>query len=132
MLTPRVERTVAVGQTPVTDTATGRVRVLNTRCATCDFRPGNQGNLAPGQLARLVRDCVADEGHIVCHETGDESSQPGAICAGFAAHPDAGRSLALRIAATGHALSQEPGPVPDLRSTPNAPMRTKASEPASR
>lgn len=108
MPVPQVDRTVTVGQTPVADDDTGRVRVMADQCATCDFRPGNRGNLAPGQLARLVRDCVADEGHIVCHETGQDSNLPGAVCAGFAAHPDAGRSLALRIAATGHAELQGP------------------------
>ncbi|MFI7337137.1 hypothetical protein ACIBUY_04255 [Streptomyces sp. NPDC050085] len=112
MDTPRMERTVMVGKTPVADAATGRVRVMVERCATCDFRPGNQGNLAPGQLSRLVRECVADEGHLVCHETGQDSGQPGAVCAGFAAHPDAERSLALRIAAAGHVLPQLPPSAP--------------------
>ncbi|EFL19936.1 hypothetical protein [Streptomyces sp. C] len=105
----RPRRTVTTGTAPVTDTAAGRIRVISDRCATCDFRPGNRGNLAPGQLAALVRDCLADEGHIVCHESGpDRSTQPSAVCAGFAAHPDAGRSLALRIAALGHLQWQDP------------------------
>ncbi|AIS02375.1 hypothetical protein SGLAU_32205 [Streptomyces glaucescens] len=101
-------RTVMVADAPVVDAATGRVRVVSERCATCDFRPGNRRNLAPGQLARLIADCLADEEHIVCHETGDAADAPGAVCAGFAAHPDAGRSSALRGAATGLAELQHP------------------------
>lgn len=97
----RSGRTVTTGTAPVTDAAAGRVRVMSDRCATCDFRPGNRGNLAPGQLAGLVGDCLADEGHIVCHESGHTADRPGAVCAGFAAHPHAGRSLALRLAAVG-------------------------------
>ncbi|MEU7322688.1 hypothetical protein AB0465_40625 [Streptomyces griseoviridis] len=68
----------------------------------------NRDNLAPGRLASLVQDCVADERHIVCHETGRGDGQPPAVCAGFAAHRDAGRSLALRIAAAGHLQPQTP------------------------
>ncbi len=101
------QRTVAVGQVPVADRESGMVRVVSEKCATCDFRPGNRGNLSPGQLARLITDCLDTEGHIVCHETGDDGV-PGAVCAGFADHPDAGRSLALRIAAAGQTLYQEP------------------------
>ena len=94
-------RTVTTGQTPLTDTAIGQG--MAECCATCDFRPQSRGNPASGQFADLVRECLADEGQLVCHETGQSARQPGAICAGFAAHPDAPRSLALRIATTGHA-----------------------------
>ncbi|MDK9496175.1 hypothetical protein QEZ40_000519 [Streptomyces katrae] len=106
----RPRRTVTTGTAPVTDAAAGRIRVMSDRCATCDFRPSNRGNLAPGQLAALVRDCLADEGHIVCHETGPDRIQPAAVCAGFAAHPDANHSLALRVAAVGHVQWQDPVP----------------------
>jgi len=111
MTVSRPGRTVTIGLVPVADIADRRVRDMAEQCSTCDFRPDNCGNLAPGQLARLVRDCAGDEGHIVCHETG--SDIPGAVCAGFAAHPDAGRSLALRVAATGLIHLQVPDGVRD-------------------
>lgn len=63
--------------------------------------------LRPGRVAQMVRDAVATEGHIVCHETGNPGQPPGAVYAGFAAHPDAGHSLALRVAA-GFAEYQDP------------------------
>ncbi|GAO08661.1 hypothetical protein TPA0598_04_02970 [Streptomyces lydicamycinicus] len=84
----------------VADPATWSVRVCADRCATCIFRPGNLMNLDPGRVASMVKKAVADEGHIVCHDTlGTEAP---AICAGFAVHPR-GRaaSLALRLARAG-------------------------------
>lgn len=101
----RPGRTVTTGMAPVLAPAAGRVRVMSDRCATCDFRPGNRGNLTPGNWQR---DCLADEGHIVCHGTGPDRTQPAAVCAGIAAHPDAGRFLALSIAAVGHLQWQGP------------------------
>ncbi|RST08688.1 hypothetical protein EF910_00070 [Streptomyces sp. WAC07149] len=102
---------MTTGTAPVTDAAAGRVRVMSDCCATCDFRPGNHGNLAPGQLAALVRNCLADEGHIVCHEAGPHrSTQPAAVCGGFAGHPDTDRSLALCFAAVGRVQWQDPPP----------------------
>ncbi|MFD7034023.1 hypothetical protein ACFWAR_38950 [Streptomyces sp. NPDC059917] len=83
---------------------------------SCDFRPENRGALAPGQLADLVAECVEQEGHLVCHETGDAAGVPGAVCAGFAALPAAGRSLTLRIAAAGQVAYQDPAPAPGLGS----------------
>lgn len=81
---------------------------MSERSGTCDFRRESAGNLAPGRFAALVRECVEDEGHTVCHETGPGKDRPGAVCAGFAAHPDAGRSLALRIAAAGSVIARRP------------------------
>ncbi|MER5809081.1 hypothetical protein ABT143_12930 [Streptomyces sp. NPDC002033] len=104
---------MTVGSVPVADPVTGRVRVVAERCGTCDFRPGRHGSLAPGQLARLVAGCLSSEGHLVCHETGEDRGMLGAVCAGFAAHPDAHRSLALRVAAAGARLLQHPSPASD-------------------
>ncbi|MFG2621910.1 hypothetical protein ACGFXC_30270 [Streptomyces sp. NPDC048507] len=105
---------MTIGEVPVADPVAGRVRVVAERCGTCDFRPRGKGGLAPGQLARLVAECLADEGHLVCHETGaGRGGGPGAVCAGFAAHPGAYRSLALRVAAAGRILLQDPAPAAD-------------------
>ncbi|MDF9813051.1 hypothetical protein [Streptomyces sp. SPB162] len=84
----------------VADPATWSVRVCGDRCTTCIFRPGNLMNLAPGRVASMVKKAVADEGHIVCHQT--LGAEAPAICAGFANHPR-GRvaSLSLRLARAG-------------------------------
>ncbi|MBK3624329.1 hypothetical protein JHN59_05635 [Streptomyces sp. MBT49] len=84
----------------VADPATWTVRVCTEKCTTCIFRPGNLMDLTPGRLAQMIRDAIANEGHIVCHSTlGTDAS---AICAGYAAHPR-GRaaSLALRLVRAG-------------------------------
>ncbi|MEH0430316.1 hypothetical protein QBB34_29180 [Streptomyces stelliscabiei] len=84
----------------VADPETWSVRVCGDRCTTCIFRPGNLMNLEPGRVASMLKDAVADEGHIVCHKT--LGTHAPAICSGFAAHPR-GRvaSLALRLARAG-------------------------------
>lgn len=73
----------------------GEIRLCATRCDTCIYRPGNLMRLSPGRVAQMTRDALANEGHIVCHSTLDEPLA--AICRGFADHPRAQRSLALRI-----------------------------------
>lgn len=84
----------------VADPATWSVRVCADRCTTCIFRPGNLMSLEPGRVASMLKEAVADEGHIVCHKT--LGTKAPAICAGFATHPT-GRmaSLALRLARAG-------------------------------
>ncbi|MEV0257693.1 hypothetical protein AB0H82_25975 [Streptomyces sp. NPDC050732] len=84
----------------VADPETWSVRVCGDRCTTCIFRPGNLMHLEPGRVASMLKKAVAEEGHIVCHQT--LGTQAPAICAGFAAHPR-GRvaSLALRLARAG-------------------------------
>lgn len=85
---------------PVADPETRTVRICADRCPTCIFRPGNLMHLAPGRLARLIALAIADEGHIVCHDT--LGSGVGSICAGYAAHPEGRkRSLALRLVDAG-------------------------------
>lgn len=80
----------------IADPMTGEVRVCADLCTTCIFRPGNLMDLGPGRAAGMVRDAVADEGHIVCHKT--LGTDAPAICAGFARHPQGRtRSLALRM-----------------------------------
>ncbi|MFJ3630774.1 hypothetical protein [Streptomyces sp. NPDC090112] len=85
---------------PVADPETRTVRICRDRCPTCIFRPGNLMHLEPGRLAKLTAHAIASEGHIVCHDT--LGTGAGAICAGYAAHPQgAERSLALRLVRAG-------------------------------
>lgn len=81
------------------DVGTGTVRLCENLCTTCIFHPGNLMSLEPGRVKEMLHDALASEGHIVCHKT--LGTDEPAICAGFTRHPDAGRSLALRLAAAG-------------------------------
>ncbi|WP_051047420.1 hypothetical protein [Nocardia asiatica] len=84
--------------TPVASREPFEIRVCADRCTTCILRPGNLMNLIPGRLAQLVQEALERESHIVRHRTFDTGR--GAICRGFADHPDANhRSHALRIGA---------------------------------
>lgn len=58
----------------------GKVHVCNAMCATCIFHADNRTGLMPGRRDQMVRDAVAKDGTIVCHETigGDN-----AVCRGF-------------------------------------------------
>lgn len=56
------------------------LRVCTEMCSDCVFRPGNLMHLRAGRLAQMVRDSVAADSFIACHQTlgGDE-----AVCRGF-------------------------------------------------
>ncbi|MEV0443518.1 hypothetical protein AB0I84_18505 [Streptomyces spectabilis] len=87
----------------IADPAIGRIRLCRTLCTTCVFHPGNRIQLAPGRLAQMIRDALADEGHITCHQNlpydKAENPLPPAMCKGFRDLPAAQcRSLALRLA----------------------------------
>lgn len=76
----------------------GEIRICESRCTTCIFKPGNLMHLSPGRLAAMTREALECEGHIVCHSTLDHSRA--AICRGYADLPQAQqRSLALRYGA---------------------------------
>ncbi|MFE7096588.1 hypothetical protein [Streptomyces erythrochromogenes] len=69
-------------------------------------------HLEPGRLAKLTAHAVANEGHIVCHDT--LGTGAGSICAGYAAHPQgAERSLALRLVRAGALRAEFTGPAAD-------------------
>lgn len=96
----------------VADEGTGRVRLMERRCATCIFRPGNQMSLVPGRVKDMVESCVAKEGHVVCHDTlvHNDGGLPGAVCRGFEQHAVGSRaSLAVRfLRATGRVTLVDP------------------------
>jgi len=60
----------------------GKVHVMERKCATCIYRPGNLMSLEPGRRDGMQADAIRDEGVIPCHKTihlgGDES-----VCRGF-------------------------------------------------
>jgi hypothetical protein len=57
-------------------------RVLDERCSTCIFRPGNLMHLRPGRVRQMVRDSLDGGGFITCHATLDDRRQY-AVCRGF-------------------------------------------------
>lgn len=63
--------------------ANGRVHVLEDRCSTCIFRPGNLMHLDSGRLRELVQSTVdgGDGSTIVCHQTLDADQN--AVCRGW-------------------------------------------------
>lgn len=81
------------------------VWVMADKCPTCIFHPGNRMHLEKGRVQQMVRDSVAAESHITCHDTllyGHQSRLRPAVCRGYYDHPQGHeRSIALR---TGRAL----------------------------
>lgn len=103
---------------PVADPETRTVRICADRCTTCIFRPGNLMHLAPGRLARLLAQAIAQEGHIVCHDT--LGTGAGSICAGYASHPEGQkRSLALRLVRAGALSATFTGAATTASSSPH-------------
>ena len=85
----------------VADPATGTVRVLSRRCASCIYRPAMRAVLGTSVPA-LIHEARDNGGFVICHETlpgwqqGDLARIPPAICHGYAAQfPD---TFALRVA----------------------------------
>lgn len=97
----------------VADPATGTVRVLSRRCASCIYRRATRAALGPSVPA-LIREARDTGGFVICHESlpawqGAGPLIPPAICHGYAAaYPD---TFALRLArAIGHIELVDPSP----------------------
>jgi hypothetical protein len=64
----------------------GKVHVLDDKCSTCVFRPGNQMHLQAGRVKGMVDESIEDGGAITCHQTleynGSYEAEP-AVCRGF-------------------------------------------------
>lgn len=58
----------------------GKVHVLDGKCDTCIFRPGNLMRLREGRVEEMVEESIADGGAIICHKTLDDDQ---AVCRGF-------------------------------------------------
>lgn len=73
----------------------GQVHVLDDKCTTCIFRPGNLMMLQAGRVKEMVEGAVAAGSCIPCHSTLVTGAP--AICRGFwDAHAE--RVLALKLA----------------------------------
>lgn len=59
----------------------GKVHVLDDKCSTCIFRPGNLMRLAPGRVKGMVEGALEAQSCIPCHSTLVTGSP--AICRGF-------------------------------------------------
>ena len=59
----------------------GVIHVCRAMCSTCIFRPGNLMDLEEGRVEGMIKDAVADESTIVCHQTLDTPQN--AACRGF-------------------------------------------------
>jgi hypothetical protein len=58
----------------------GKLWVLDGKCPTCVFRPGNKMYLREGRLDQMVATCIDDNTVIPCHETLDG---PRSVCRGL-------------------------------------------------
>ncbi len=58
----------------------GALWVLDGKCKTCIFRPGNLMKLAPGRVESMVEACVRENTIIPCHKTLDG---PRSVCRGL-------------------------------------------------
>lgn len=109
----------------VADPATGTVRVLSRRCASCIYRRATRAALGPSVPA-LIREARDTGGFVICHESlpawpGDGPHRLSAICHGYAAQfPD---TFALRLArALGSIETIDPPPGAPL----TGPHRTES------
>lgn len=86
----------------------GRVHVLNAKCATCIFRPGNLMHLADGRRDDMVHAARADDTAIICHATLPDDVD-NAICRGF--YDIHGRDVAtLRLAQLANVITWQDQP----------------------
>ena len=63
-----------------------RVHVMERKCATCIYRPGNLMALQKGRKDQMQADAIRDEGVIPCHQTieaytGERGAE--SVCRGF-------------------------------------------------
>lgn len=54
--------------------------VLDAKCTTCIFRPGNKMHLREDRVATMVAACIAENTIIPCHQTLDG---PRSVCRGL-------------------------------------------------
>ena len=93
----------------------GTVHVLDDKCSTCVFRPGNLMHLEPGRLSGMVKAGVdranRPGGAITCHSTIYRDDVEPAVCRGFYdKHRD--RVQALQVAERLSMVTYDPQPPP--------------------
>ncbi len=57
-----------------------KLYVLDRKCDTCIFRPGNLMHLRDGARDKMVAECIEQNSQIPCHETLDG---PRSVCRGY-------------------------------------------------
>lgn len=61
----------------------GEVHVLEDKCETCIFRPGNLMMLQPGRVKGMVEESIREDTAITCHSTLYGQTENEAVCRGF-------------------------------------------------
>ncbi len=61
----------------------GKVHVMERKCATCIYRPGNLMHLEPGRKDTMQADAIRDQGVIPCHQTIHGARKHESVCRGF-------------------------------------------------
>jgi hypothetical protein len=91
---------------PVGPFRDGKLYVLDEKCSTCIFRPGNLMHLREGTVEEMVQGCIEENTVIPCHQTLDG---PRAVCRGLY---DVHRReiVVLRMAAAFDRFAFEPPP----------------------
>jgi hypothetical protein len=69
--------------TDVVDPESGFPRILEAKCDTCIYRPGNLMGLRPGRREQIEEDAIAVGAWVVCHSTIHRGDVADAICRGF-------------------------------------------------
>ncbi len=65
------------------------LRVFDSPCSTCIFRPGNPMSLNPGRVKGMVEDVVREDSFTPCHQT-LTGEHPPTLCHGMTErHPGA-------------------------------------------
>ena len=70
----------------VRDPSTGKVRVLQRRCDTCIFRPGDPMGLGAARIRQVIEANLQASALLTCHATlpyGPHPNHGPAVCAGF-------------------------------------------------
>lgn len=70
----------------VVDSEKGLPRVLNEKCSTCIYRPGNLMHLRAGRREDMEKGALEKDSWIVCHKTlpaAEQAVGTQAICRGF-------------------------------------------------
>ena len=85
--------------------------MLNAKCSTCIFRPGNLMHLREGSKQSVVDDNVRQDSALTCHQTLPGGTHRPAVCRGFYdVHKQ--DTMPLRLATLMDLLAFDPVPVP--------------------
>lgn len=60
-----------------------KVHVMERKCPTCIYRPGNLMKLDPGRKEGMEAKAIEDGGVIPCHQTIHGARKQQAVCRGF-------------------------------------------------